>query len=197
MLSVPARRFNLSSMTDTSPFDYESALLACAQGERFALKAIYERESRWLLGVALRIVRERQAAEDVLQDAFLQIWKGAGSFNPKLGSGRGWIYTVVRHRALNEVRKAGREVPVEDDALNALADAGQSPFAASASEHDADPESLERCLKTLDEQKRRCIVFAFVDGYTHDQIAKRLGSPLGTVKSAIRRGLLSLKECLS
>lgn len=184
-------------MTDPSVFDYEAALLACARGEKFALRAIYERESRWLMGVALRIVREKQAAEDVLQDAFLQIWNRAASFDPKLGSGRGWIYTVVRHRALNEIRNSGREVAVDDEALYAMADAQQTAFSPPDSGSDADPESIERCLQGLDEQKRRCILFAFVDGYTHDQIAKRLGSPLGTVKSAIRRGLLSLKECLS
>lgn len=184
-------------MTDATTFDYEAALLACARGERFALRSIYEREARWLLGVALRIVRERQAAEDVLQDAFLQIWKGAATFDPQLGSGRGWIYTVVRHRALNEVRKAGREVAVESEVLEAMADSQQAAFEPPDLSSDADSESIERCLNRLDEQKRRCILLAFMDGFTHDQIARRLGSPLGTVKSSIRRGLLTLKECLS
>ena len=182
-----------ASRADT--FDYESVLEACARGERFALRALYEREARWLLGVALRIVRDRDAANDVLQDAFLQIWQRAASYQRPLGSARGWIYTVVRHRALDEVRRGQRELPAGDD-LETIADAQADrdrppdyPHAAAA--------ALERCLSALDERRRECIVSAFVDGYTHEQIARQTATPVGTVKSWIRRGLLSLKECLS
>lgn len=176
-------------------FDYEAALEACARGERYALRALYEREARWLLGVALRIVRDRETAHDVLQDAFLQIWQRAASYQRALGSARGWIYTVVRHRALDEVRRVRREVPVGDD-LEGLSDA----LSAQQTPHDtphSDAAALDRCLDRLDERKRECIVFAFVEGYTHEQIADKLATPIGTVKSWIRRGLLALKECLS
>ena len=74
-----------------SPFDYESAVEACARGERTALRALYEREAGWLLGVALRIVRNRDSARDVLQDAFVQIWQRAATYQRTLGSARGWI----------------------------------------------------------------------------------------------------------
>ena len=174
-------------------FDYEAALEACARGERFALNALYQRESRWLLGVAQRIVGDRDHAHDVLQDAFLQIWQKAASYQRSLGSARGWIYTVVRHRALDLARRSGREVSVGDD-LEALSDARQ------ADEHGLagpDTTALDRCLDALDERKRDCIVSAFVEGYTHEQIATKLSTPVGTVKSWIRRGLLALKECLS
>ena len=174
-------------------FDYEAALEACARGERFALNALYQREARWLLGVAQRIVGDRDHAHDVLQDAFLQIWQKAASYQRSLGSARGWIYTVVRHRALDLARRSGREVSIGDD-LEALSDARQ------ADEHDAagpDTTALDRCLDALDERKRDCIVCAFVEGYTHEQIATKLSTPVGTVKSWIRRGLLALKECLS
>ena len=175
-------------------FDYEAAVEGCARGERQALRSIYEREARWLLAVAQRIVRDREAARDVVQDAFLQIWQRASSFRRDLGSGRGWIYTLVRHRALDVARTAGRETAAGDD-IDTLAD-------AVASRHqDAEPaidtESLSHCLDALDASKRNCIVLAFVEGYTQDQIARRLETPVGTVKSWIRRGLLSLKECLS
>ena len=179
----------------TSPFDYEAALLACARGERFALRALYERESRWLLGVALRIVRERERAEDVLHDAFMQIWDHAASFQPALGSARGWIYTVVRHAALKAVRDPGRMQAMDVAELAALSDAQQLHDANEDRGLDAD--SLERCLQRLDEARRACVVHAFVDGYTHEQIAVRLNTPLGTVKSWIKRSLASLKECLS
>jgi RNA polymerase sigma factor (sigma-70 family) len=175
-------------------FDYEAAVEACARGERQALRSLYEREGRWLLAVAQRIVRDREAARDVVQDAFLQIWQRAASFRRDLGSGRGWIYTVVRHRALDVARTAGRETAAGDD-IDALADT------VAGSQRDAEPaidtEALSHCLDALDASKRNCIVLAFVEGYTQDQIARRLEAPIGTVKSWIRRGLLSLKECLS
>jgi RNA polymerase sigma-70 factor (ECF subfamily) len=174
-------------------FDYEAALEACARGERFALNALYQREARWLLGVAQRIVGDRDHAHDVLQDAFLQIWQRAASYQRSLGSARGWIYTVVRHRALDLARRSGREVSVGDD-LEALSDARQAVQDEAAG---PDTTALDRCLAALDERKRECIVCAFVEGYTHDQIATKLATPVGTVKSWIRRGLLALKECLS
>lgn len=180
----------------TSPFDYEAALQACARGERFALRALYEREASWLLGVAFRIVRDRARAEDVLQDAFLQVWEHAGSFQPALGSARGWIYTVVRHAALKVVREPGRLQQVDVAELTALSDA-QQVHEQDADERALDTATLERCLQQLDAQRRACVVHAFVDGYTHEQIALRLSTPLGTVKSWIRRSLSSLKECLA
>ena len=190
---------NTSSIHRSDGFDYEAAVEACARGERFALRSLYERESRWLLAVAMRIVRDRELSRDVLQDAFLQIWQRAASYQRALGSARGWIYTVVRHRALDVARKAGREQAAGDD-IDAIADAASEESRAG---HEVelprgiDPSTLQRCLAQLDDPKRDCIVFAFVEGYTHEQIAQRLTTPVGTVKSWIRRGLLALKECLS
>ncbi len=176
-------------------FDYEAALEACARGERFALNALYRQEARRLLGVAQRIVGDRDSAHDVLQDAFVQIWQRATSYQRTLGSARGWVYTVVRHRALDTVRRAGREISVGDD-LDALSDAHQSRQADDpASAHDT--AALNHCLEALDERRRECILYAFVEGYTHEQIATKLSTPVGTVKSWIRRGLQALKECLS
>ncbi|KQP04462.1 sigma-70 family RNA polymerase sigma factor [Pseudorhodoferax sp. Leaf265] len=171
-------------------FDYESTVEACARGDAAALQALYKRESRWLLGVAQRIVRDRDAAHDVLQDAFVQIWQRASTFDRALGSARGWIYTVVRHKALDESRRAQRELPAGDllEQLSAQA----APEAAAT-----DADALSRCLDALDAPKRDCIVSAFVEGLTHEQIAARLAAPLGSVKSWIRRGLLSLRNCLS
>ncbi|MFM9880221.1 MAG: sigma-70 family RNA polymerase sigma factor [Burkholderiaceae bacterium] len=180
-------------MTHAPPnFDYEAALEACARGERFALRSLYEREARWLLGVALRIVRNREVAQEVLQESFLLIWQRAGTYQRSLGSGRGWMYTVVRHKALDEVRRTERLVPMDDDALALL----QAPDTAEMLPGLGDAQSLHRCMDTLDAHKRECLVYAFVEGYTHEQIAQRLATPLGTVKSWIRRSLLALKECM-
>jgi RNA polymerase sigma-70 factor, ECF subfamily len=177
-------------------FDYEEAMFACARGERYALRALYEREARWLLGVALRIVRDRARANDVLHDAFVQIWESASTYKATLGSARGWIYTVVRHAAIKAVRDSGRLQAMDAEALTALSDAQQADAQAD-DERALDADSLERCLQRLDEARRACVIHAFVDGYTHEQIALRLNTPLGTVKSWIRRGLASLKECLA
>lgn len=180
------------------PFDYEAAVAACARGERYALQSLYERESRWLLGVATRIVRDRTRAEDVLHDAFVQVWQHAASFDPALGSARGWLYTIVRHRALRDVRTPGRLVALDPEALTRLSDAGQADTdGADAEDRGLDAQSLERCLERLEASRRDCVVLAFVDGFTHEQIAERVATPLGTVKSWIRRSLAALKECMA
>ena len=183
-------------MAAPDPFDYEAAVQACARGERYALRALYQREARWLLGVAQRIVRDPQQAEDVLQDAFIQVWQHAGTFDATLGSARGWIYTIVRHRALKSLRDGGHEQAMDPQDLSELADS-QQRGSAEGELRALDTDSLERCLQRLDEARRVCVVHAFVDGLTHEQIARRLNTPLGTVKSWIRRSLASLKECLA
>lgn len=179
-------------------FDYEAALEACARGERFALRTIYDRDARWLLAVVQRIVRDRDTAHDVLQDAFLLVWQRASTYQRALGSARGWVYTVVRHRALDEARRVRPEQAVGDD-LDAIAERHGFQASASAEQEQSHSraEAIERCMEALDGRKRECIAYAFIEGYTHDQIAARLAQPLGSVKSWIRRGLLALKECMS
>lgn len=184
-------------MTDdanSDTFDYEAALAACARGEQFALRALYDRERRRLMAVALRITRRREVAEEVLHDAFVQIWRKAGTFNPGLGSARGWIHTIVRHRALNAVRGSARTVNADEETLAALADLAVD---WRDGERSAEGAALADCLDRLDAPKRECVLLAFVDGYTHEQLAAKLATPLGTVKSWIRRALLSLRECLA
>lgn len=183
---------------DQSPpppnFDYESALLACAQGDRAALQQIYAREAGQLLGVALRIVRRHDLADEVLQDAFLQIWQKATMFDPSRGSARGWIFSIVRYRALDALRKASREIAVDETLI-----ANRSPVTADLLDNLsrlAETKELQTCLEQLEQPKRQSILLAYMDGYTHIQIAAQLEVPLGTVKSWIRRGLLALRECL-
>jgi RNA polymerase sigma factor (sigma-70 family) len=184
---------------DRSPqgFDYNSALAACARGDQGALRSIYDRDGRHLLGVALRIVRRRQVAEDVLHDAFLSIWTRSGSFDPQRGAGRGWIYSIVRHQALDVVRAAGREVQADEEVFDALgATPGTGTGLADAFELRQDMGRLHDCLVGLDESKRSSILYAYVDGCSHAEIAARMQSPLGTIKAWIKRGLSALKECM-
>ena len=180
-------------------FDHDAALQACARGNREALRSIYEHEARYLLGVALRIVRDRAAAEDVLHDAFVSIWERASSFDAGRGAGRGWIYSIVRHAALNRVRNSARET-VLDEPATAHMDA-QAAFAAWQESGDelarqATLGRLGHCLDGLEPARRACLLHAYVDGCTHSEIAERVQAPLGTVKAWIQRGLRALRECM-
>ena len=183
----------------TDSFDYEHLLRQCAQGERTALQELYRRESAYLLGVAMRIVRQRAQAEDVLHDAFMNIWSQAASFDGSRGSGRGWIYSVVRNLALNAVRNGAREVSVDEETAEAL-ETQQAMDAHAQStdafELNASLGKLNDCLATLEPARRNCILHAYVDGCSHGEIAVRTQTPLGTVKAWIKRGMASLKECM-
>ncbi len=183
-------------------FDYDAALHACALGDQQALQRLYQQDSRHLLGVALRIVRRRDLAEDVLHDAFVSIWQKAASFDAGRGAGRGWIFSVVRHQALNALRSRERDVYTGDnDALDALQEAqdGQGAHGNPVSEQfelQANMGRLNDCLGNLDSAKRNSIVCAYVDGCSHSEIAARLNAPLGTVKAWLKRGLAALRECM-
>ncbi|WP_166226196.1 sigma-70 family RNA polymerase sigma factor [Pseudomonas atagonensis] len=170
-------------------FDYEARLAACARGERSALRDLYVQEGPRLLGVAKRLVRDTALAEDIVHEAFIKIWNGAAGFDPARGSARGWMFSVTRHLALNLLRDQGRETPFsEEHEVPAHDDDAFEAHAHSARIH--------RCLEQLDAQRRRCILHAYVDGYSHAQISARLDTPLGTVKAWIKRSLNALRECM-
>lgn len=171
-------------------FDYEVCLLACARGDHRALHQLYEQDSSRLLGVALRITRNKALAEDIVHDAFIKIWHGARSFDPLRGSARGWVFSVTRHLALDVVRSAGRDVPL-DDQYEPMAEPAQTvEFAARSGQ-------IHQCLEQLDPTRRTCILHAYVDGYSHSEIAQKLSIPLGTVKAWIKRSLAALRECMA
>ena len=184
----------------TNTFDYERTLKACAAGDRSALQSLYQHEARHLLGVTLRIVRQRQLAEDILHDAFVNIWSKASSFDAALGSGRGWIYSVTRNLAFNAVRDGAREVSVDEETAEAL-DVETSVAAHShvtdAFELRANLGKLNECLERLEPARRNCILYAYVDGCSHGEIAERTNTPLGTVKAWIKRGMGTLRECMA
>lgn len=180
-------------------FDYDAALMACARGDAKALQQIYERDGRQLLGVALRIVRERAQAEDVLHDAFVSIWQRAASFDAGRGEGRGWVYSVVRHAALNAARRGHRAVSVSDEEHSALQEQAQLADGPALDPYERVDElgRLDDCLSRLEPARRDCIVLAYVDGCSHAEIAQRTRTPLGTVKAWIQRSLRALKECMA
>src|SRR5262249_50057328 len=166
---------------------------AVRHGSQVALKRLYEIESGRLYGIALRIVRRPDIAADVLQEAFVQIWQNAAAFSAERGADAAWLTGIVRFRALDAARRHGREVLTDDPTLG---DAPLEPDVIEKIDAAAEAGALTRCLKLLDNEQQRCIVLAFVDGFSHSEIAERVKAPLGSVKSWIRRGLLSLRRCL-
>ncbi|ANI03435.1 RNA polymerase subunit sigma [Pseudomonas putida SJTE-1] len=176
-----------------TPFDFHRCLLACAQGDRRALQALYDHESARLLGVARRIARDDATAEDIVHDAIIRIWTRAASYDPARGSARGWIYSITRHLALNSIRDTRRETVLTDaDTETASTLHGRIDdlelWSGSA--------KIYRCLEQLQPAPQRCILHAYVDGCSHAEIAGLLGAPLGTVKAWIKRSLKALRECL-
>lgn len=171
-------------------------LARIARGERNALHALYQAQSVRLFGIAMAILRDRDAAADALHDAFVKIGSRAAQFDPDRGEAAAWLGGITRHAALDVARKRGRETPTEDAALASfLDDAPATQFDLLLAGEEA--ARLRECLAELEEKNRRGILLAFVHGLSHPQIAARLELPLGTVKAWIRRGLLSLRACLA
>lgn len=166
-----------------------------AKGRREALAELYVLEAGRLLAVARRIVRRAELAEEVVQEAFVTVWQKAAMFERGRGSARGWLTTMVRNKSLNLVRDGARMEFHEPSGLAELGDpAREADLAYDALGEDDD---LRRCLGQLTAERRRSIVLAYVAGFTHGEIAERLKAPVGTVKAWIRRGVASLRECLS
>ncbi len=174
--------------------NYEAALLDCASGSQSAVGRIYVADGPRLRDVALRIVHDRDRAEDVIHDAFAQILRDANSFDPARGSARGWIYAIVRNTALKSRHRAGREIAVDDEMLSSLSK--QREDTAELSPHLAEGAALRAHLEALEPRRRASLILAIVDGRTHAEIAAYLGVPIGTVKSWIRRELVVLRERL-
>jgi RNA polymerase sigma-70 factor (ECF subfamily) len=174
----------------------EDLLQASAAGDVAAFRMLYDLHARLLYGAALRITRKPWLAADAVQEAFLQIWRHAARFDPERGSAAGWMLAMVRYRALDIVRRA----PPEAISLSGAED-GADPFEpppdlAAIRDQGADAQSLLHCLSQLPPDRRDLIVAAFVNGYSHSELATRLKQPLGTIKSWIRRSLAGLRLCM-
>ena len=177
----------------TEPDDAEALLHRCAAGDRAAFRLLYDRWGSRLYGIALRITRQGASAADATLDAFVQIWQQAHQFDPERGSPDAWLIGIVRYRALDIVRRRSREVPGYEPEDRE----DESPDALARLVSTAEGAALHRCLNELEEDRRRLVVLAFVDGLSHSDLAERMGVPLGTVKSWIRRSLISLRGCLA
>ena len=174
-----------------------AALKACAAGDRKGLAVIYESEAARMVTVAERILRRHDLAEEIVQEAFLQIWQKAGQYSPERGSARGWLYAVVRSRSLNAIRDGRREELTDTESLERLQDEAQDGLFADLFDDLDQSSRLRACLQRLDALRRKTVLMAYVSGYSHGEIAGRLKLPLGTAKAWIRRSLLALRECMA
>ncbi|WPO43541.1 sigma-70 family RNA polymerase sigma factor [Tardiphaga sp. 42S5] len=165
-----------------------AALARCAAGDRAALQMIYNSEAPKMIGVARRILFRQDLAEEAVHDAFVRIWGAAASFDPHRGSARGWLYAVVRNRALSIHRNEHRYDASDDSALDIDCEATMTRMPETS--------ALRKCLERIDRPRRDVVVLAYVHGMSHGELAGRLKVPLGTVKSWIRRSLFALQECM-
>ena len=165
-----------------------------AAGDREALQKLYDATCAKLFGVCLRILADRDESEDVLQEVYLTIWRRADRFDASRASVITWMSAIARNRAIDRLRTRGPMARAES--VDGLEMADESPAADDLLAAAEDRARLLNCLEDLDERTRGAIRTAFFDGLTYEALAARVGAPLGTVKSWIRRGLLRLKGCL-
>jgi RNA polymerase sigma-70 factor (ECF subfamily) len=170
-------------------------LAATARGERAAFARLYELSAPKLFGVALRIVRREDWAEDVLQECYVRIWRHAGEYRPGLASPMTWMASIVRNRCLDWLRRPSAEVADEEGVLVATAESA-NPGPLAELERLSDAQALARCLQELEAKQRQAIALAFFEGLSHSELSRHMREPLGTVKTWVRRGLLRLKSCL-
>jgi RNA polymerase sigma-70 factor (ECF subfamily) len=185
-----------------SPADVEqlkSLLAATARRDEAAFARLYEATSAKLFGVALRILRREDWAEEVLQDCYVSIWNNAATYSAALSSPMTWMTSIVRNRCLDWLRRpvldtVSAAADDEVDPLDQIAGDEPGPLARLAAS--ADARALAECLGRLEAKQRQVIMLAFFRGLTHSELAAHTREPLGTVKTWIRRGLERLKGCL-
>ncbi|MEF2553914.1 sigma-70 family RNA polymerase sigma factor [Aurantimonas sp. A2-1-M11] len=171
-------------------------LRAVAAGDSAALQAVYDLTSAKLFGICLRILGDREEAEDVLQDVYLIIWRKADRFDTGRASPITWLATIARNRSIDRLRQIGpRRADRPVDGEFEIADDGPDAFEMLLRAEEG--HRLAECLDALDARARGAITSAFFGGATYETLAGDAGVPLGTMKSLIRRGLQKLKGCLS
>lgn len=174
----------------------DAALLSkVAGGDEQAFASLYRLTSARLLGIGMRVLGDRSEAEDVLQDVYVSVWAKAAQFDAARSSPLTWLGTIMRNRAIDRLRAspaAMQRAPIE------LAEMVSDPAPSPAARADAGTQRsrLDDCLARLEARGQALIRTAFFEGATYGELAVRTGSPLGSVKSWIRRGLLQLRECL-
>ncbi len=195
--TVAAHARPLQSQHAAQAEHIEMLLGRCARHrDERALQELYQLVSSQLLGILMRILRRRAVAEEALQDVMVKIWERADQYDAYRGRAMAWITTIARYRAIDLLRRQqATATALEDTPADALVDSNANDF-VDATTSNRLQKALKDCFVRLSAEQRRCLELAFVDGYSHEQIAGEIASPLGTVKSWIRRGLANLKRCL-
>jgi RNA polymerase sigma-70 factor (ECF subfamily) len=181
------------------------ALARIGLGDRAALAALYKAASAQLLGVILRIQRDRAQAEDVLQDIFVSIWRNAQGYDAARAQPMTWLTSIARNRAIDSLRRRKTQVATvsahgsdDDDDTNlidALPSEDSSPM--ELMEQAAQARAVSHCIGALSAEQQQCVALAYYQGLSHSEVAQHLRQPLGTVKSWVRRALMALKDCLA
>ncbi len=168
------------------------------QGDRGSFEALYDRFSRVLFSIAYRVLHSQEAAEDVLQDAFVQIWEKAALYDPSRGKPMTWAITLTRNKAIDRLRSTQRRGRLQDDLLHESQTLEQfddkNSFDAVSSVETG--ELVRTAIAKLSKDQRQAIELAFFSSLTQTEISERLNEPLGTVKARIRRGMMKLRELL-
>jgi RNA polymerase sigma-70 factor, ECF subfamily len=180
------------------------ALSRVALGDRKALASLYKTAGAQLLGVILRIQRDRALAEDVLQDIFVSIWRNAQGYDAARSQPMTWLTSIARNRAIDSLRRRKTEVSTvsahlgddDDDSnlVDAMPSGDSSPMELMAQA--AQARAVTHCIGALSAEQQQCVALAYYQGLSHSEVAQHLQQPLGTVKSWVRRALMALKDCL-
>ena len=170
-------------------------LHAVARSDEAALAALYDRYRLILFGLLVRILNSREEAEDVLQEVFLQVWRRAADFDEERGRPFTWLVTLARSRAIDRLRVLASRQRLADSAAQEVA--GEASDAVADALHAEQREIVARALATLPEEQRRTLKLAYFEGLTQSEIATQLGTPLGTVKTRMRTGMMKLREMLA
>ncbi len=176
----------------------EALLNAIANGAVWAMESLYQRYSRILYSLAYRLVADHQVAEDLLQDAFLAIWRRSTSYSPQTGAARSWLISILHHRAIDYLRRVRRrstlqEAPSEEielDETSTFPDVWEDVWRSVKS------SQVRAALMKIPAEQRLVIELAYFQGWTHTEIAEGVQIPLGTVKARLRLGLIHLKHAL-
>jgi RNA polymerase sigma-70 factor (ECF subfamily) len=182
--------------TSAGAGDGLAALLSrVAARDATAFAALYKQTSAKLYGVIARILPRGDAGAEALQEAYVRIWEKAGDFDPAKGSPLGWMATIARNRALDEVRRV-RSVSLED-LPESFEPAANEVDPLAARERSEALAALVDCLKNLDEEKRAVVMLAYYRGMSREALAKRFGRPVPTIKTWLHRSLAQLRDCLA
>jgi RNA polymerase sigma-70 factor, ECF subfamily len=171
----------------------EDLISLIGRGDAEAFATLYDRHSRPAYSLAYRMMGEKQAAEDLLQDAFLKAWRASGSYRAERGSVRTWLLSIVHNRGIDQLRSLASRRRTQEK-IEAEAPTSHPSEAFAQSWRNSQREQVREALKTLPEEQLKILELAYFSGYTHVEIAELLDVPLGTVKSRMRLGLKKMKE---